>query len=265
MDLDSFRDLFKRLSEVGSTYTQADMEDALKLSYALQRFSLDSLKRLASDHRHRPAILVSMADGWGASVTKSVSLLYPGTHTRVTRRGKYRHEFMLERLLYRFVDEDGGAIVGHVFAEPKGLKDGKTAMHFFSAACAWPTLRSMGHEGVATSVYIHDGALHGPLSSTFQGRHALYYSSLDHGVRHAELENTDWVLTFRCMSHCCSSAVSWGLADVRSESAVDNVFIGTAGLRNSSSALHSKVDEFVARYVRFTKERSGSLDNRMTL
>ena len=117
MDLDSFRDLFKRLSKVGSTYTQADMEDALKLSYASQRFSLDSLKRLASDHRHRPAILVSMADGWGASVTKSVSLLYPGTHTRVTRRGKYRHEFMLERLLYRFVDEDGGAIVGHVFAD----------------------------------------------------------------------------------------------------------------------------------------------------
>ena len=267
MEHDEFVDMFRRLAVVGTTYTQQDYQQALSLSAALQRFSSDSYKRLLHAHSTRPILVAYSADGWGASVSDAVAKQYPGSHLRVCRNGRYRHEFLLQRVVYRIDSGPGSCIVGQIFSEPVGLKEGKTALHCFAGCCEFlGTSRFLGHVGISTSVYVQDGALHTALSRLFQSRHALYYTDgPDLGFRHAELENTDWIVCLRCVSHCASSSVKWGLSNLEVESVVDNIFISIAGLRNSSSALMAKVNDFILKRVRFSGTRSGPLEHRLGL
>lgn len=175
--------------------------------------------------------------------------------------GKYRHEFLLQRAAYRLHRGADAQVVGQVFTEPVGMKDGKSGVHVFAASCAFmPTLRQLGHSGVAINVCIQDGALHYSLSRFFVARHSLYYThEPDLGDRHAELENSDWVISLRCVSHCASSAMKWSLQPLAADGLIDHLFIAIAGLRNSFSALMGKVSQFVMLRVRFTTQRSGSL------
>ncbi len=265
MELDDFVAMFKRLSIVGLGYTQQDLGDALKLSLALRRFSYNRFIQLLQEHSERPLLTAYLSDGWGASVTEAVARKFPGTHVRLCRNGRYRHEFLLQRVVYRFDQGLGRQLVGQIFEEPIGLRDGQTALHAFSAACEFiSTPRHLGHCGICASVCVHDGALHTALQRLFRARQSLYYTHGPAlGPRHAALENTDWVVCLRCSSHCCSSAVKWGLSHLFSDAIVDNVFIATAGLRNSSSALIGKVNDFILQRARFVKERSGPLECRV--
>ena len=264
MNSDDFVALFKRLSVVGACLSHSDLRDAERVSVALQRFSRQEFRQKLHERSERPVLLAFLSDGWGTSISETTAAQFPGSHVRVLRNGRYRHEFLLMRAVYRFADVCAPQ-VGQIFAEPIGLHDGKSAMHIFSGAldfCA--TVRGMGHVGIATSVYIQDGAMHSALSKLFQARHSLYYTDgPDLGSRHVVLENTDWVLCLRCVSHCASSAVKWGLQHVSSDGIEDNVFIAIAGLRNSSAALISKVRAFIVAKVRFSSTRSGSFDERL--
>ena len=62
-------------------------------------------------------------------------------------------------------------------AGPVGLSAGKKAWSVFSATCDFsPTLRYLGHTGIAINLYLQDGALHACLARYNKARHALYYS-----------------------------------------------------------------------------------------
>lgn len=68
---------------------------------------------------------------------------------------------------------------GVIFGEPVGVKDGKSSMNIFNAACTFmSTLRGFGHEGIATSLHIQDGPLHSSLSLLVSARHSLHYSNV---------------------------------------------------------------------------------------
>lgn len=264
MQTDEFTSLFKELASVNATLTPYQLRSALRLSAALQRYSYQRFLNLLSEHSHRPLLLAYLGDGWGASVTETVALQFPGSHVRALRNGKFRHEFLLQRAVCRFgiLDQQ---IVGQIFAELVGLRDGKTAMHVFRGACDFiSTPRHLGHQGWATTVYIQDGALHSALSRLFQGRQSLLYShGQDFGERHAQFENLDIVLCLRCISHCASSAVKWGLQPSCTDGVLDNMFISVAGLRNSSAALIGKASAFVLSQVKFTAMCSASSEGRV--
>ena len=254
----------KRLSIVGRCYSAADMEEALRLSHGLQQWSMRRYIDLIARHCDRPALFAYQGDAWGSMVTEKVALSFPGTHVRQCRNGRYRHEFLLQRSCYRFLMPGGGQIVGSIFSEPVGLRDGKTALHCFAGAlehCSLP--RQLGHRGIPTSVYVQDGALHKPLSRLFMARHSLFYThGPELGDEHAVLENTDFVLALRCISHCASSAVKWGLSHLEGPATIDNIFIGIAGLRNASAPLICKVREFVFVHAHYTNERTGPVADR---
>ena len=135
LELYEFLALFQRLSVASLCYTKEDVKNALKVAHSLQQFSHRLYLRRFEEHQGRPALISYLGDAWGAFVSEQVALTYPGSHVRATRHGKYRHEFLLQRAMYRFDKGTGEQIVGQVFAEPVGLSDGKTAMHCFVGAC----------------------------------------------------------------------------------------------------------------------------------
>ena len=107
-----------------------------------------------------------MGDGWGGNCTKYETLRMPGIHLKVTRKGRFRHEFLLQQLLFRRT----------VIGDPVGLNRGKKAWNVFQGACdLFGTLRCQGHTGLSGSIYVSDGLLCQSLSRKFAARHKLYY------------------------------------------------------------------------------------------
>lgn len=98
-----------------------------------------------------------------------------GTHARITRGGKFRDEFLLQRQLIK-VSTRGGTQQVMICEDPVGLQKGKTALHVFVAGCEMrPTLRHLGHRGVVVNWYCQGGQLHLALSRLYKSRHALFY------------------------------------------------------------------------------------------
>ena len=110
--------LFKRLAIVGLCYSDDDVNAALILSYTLQQFWQRRYEGLVADNQERPALICYMGDGWGASVNEALAVKFPGSHVRVSRNGKYRHEFLLQRAVYRIDTGGGNQAVGHFLSSP---------------------------------------------------------------------------------------------------------------------------------------------------
>ena len=117
---------------------------------------------------------VYMSDAWGGRINQSKRIVQ-GEHC-VQLRGKFRHEFALERVLL-FVMTPGHKIEKRMLCTPpRGLKTGKGAWQIFTAACElFQLLRAEGHQGMCVSLYLQDGQLYEPLRRHVQARHVMYY------------------------------------------------------------------------------------------
>ena len=136
----------------------------------------------------------------------------PGTSLTVLRNGKFRHEFLLQRGLARISHASGEVSLLGLFEEPIGLRRGKKAWNVFQATCDWmPTLRSLGHTGIYTNLYLADGALFTALDRKFKARRKFYYRcGNDFGTYSMFLELADITIGIKCSSHACSNGIKWG-------------------------------------------------------
>ena len=125
-----------QLSQVKHTLTKPELFKVLKLSHAIRTFLRQRLEELAVSS-HDPSMLVVMSDGWGASITKTIKLQFPGSYVMTTKNGKFRHEFVLQRGLFRSTLLTGHTNLLFLLEEPIGLSKGKKAWNVYVGNQQW--------------------------------------------------------------------------------------------------------------------------------
>ena len=125
--------MVSRFSQVGYVMKEPEVFAASKIAFAIKKFlQRKALQSLAAFPRE-PSMLVYMADGWGASITNQFIKPVPGTHLVVTRKGKFRHEFLLQRGLVRQSLSTGEQRLFTLIEDPLGLSKGKGSWNVFTA------------------------------------------------------------------------------------------------------------------------------------
>jgi hypothetical protein len=253
MEPDEFKRMVLQFGQVKHVLSKSDRIEAYKISHALQQHFKRKLEDFALQFSQDPCALVLMSDGWGATVTETIKEQFPGSHLTVTRKGKFRHGFLLNRALFRTTSADGVTKLMALLQEPIGLSNGKKAWNVFVGNYQWlPVLRTLGCTRITISIYVADGCLFTALERKYLARHLLYYRcGLDLGPNAWYLQNADWAICIKCKSHGCSNGCHWGLKTVGGTTVVENAFIATASLVNGSTAIHLRVSPFVFRRIYF--------------
>jgi len=91
---------------------------------------------------------------------------------RVVREGARTHDFLVQQAFLRYFDASGSHQTTTVLRDPLPLIHGKGAWAVFAAALDFlPSLRELGHQGIAVQHYVFDRALHSALCRQFRQRH----------------------------------------------------------------------------------------------
>ena len=249
------------------TLNQDEQVQVLKLSAGLQKLLADVFDDTVLEHHNTPMLTAYISDGWARVVSDTWcrTIDFDGSHVRICRNGKVRHEFLLQRQLLRCDTFDGNELIKLAMCEPIGLKLGARAVNVFTAACEFRgTLRQGGHFGLCWNVYIQDGLLHSALTRLFLARHELYYrSGIDLGHLAEQLRDTDLTITIRCPSHSCSNSLEKGFRVIDDKKkVVDELHIVTASFINGSSQLYEGLEAWVFHRLRFVSEPTGTIEQR---
>ena len=87
-----------------------------------------------------------------------------GEGLRITREGRYGHEYLLQRAVMRCRPRIGGQVMFQKFGVPRGLENGRKAVNVFSAALDFlPLLKEQGHKHISVTMYVEHGLLHSAL------------------------------------------------------------------------------------------------------
>ena len=199
MELDEFLDTIRRLKQPSLCLSKADKALTFKLAYAFRVFQRRRLRELVDCAPYDPAMLVVMADGWGSFISNTVKEAIPGSHLTITRNGKLRHEFILQRGLAVFQRESVSERV-MLFEAPIGMGKGRKTGHNYQATCDFlPLLREVGHKGLVLHLYLVDGCLFRSLEKYFHARRCIYYDP-DYAVLEGDLliaKVSDFAIVFK--------------------------------------------------------------------
>ena len=127
----------------------------------------------------------------------------------------------------------------------------KKCNDIFSAACDHcHMLKLSGHKGISVSVYLQDGLFAVPFANRMHARHKLFF-------KHCPLqfvdpsdkdmcELQDWVLTWCCVAHSASRALTWGLKPlIPDRELLESIHISISSLLSASTGIHQSVHPFI--------------------
>jgi hypothetical protein len=90
--------MMRRLGCPSAVLSQRDMSDCHRLSHVLQVVTDHEWRTAIKSCPIEPVLTMYMSDGWGGDV-RSTTAAWAGAHL-VLRRGKLRHEFLLQRIFF---------------------------------------------------------------------------------------------------------------------------------------------------------------------
>ena len=262
MNCSDFLDFVHEQTRATVVLSSDETDDAIKLAHVLKQYTRDQVSHAISRAPGQPALLMHISDGWSGECQSHIKRVVPGTHLVITRKGKFRHEFLLQRLLFRQLDaRSGDDTLLTVVGDPQGLHRGKKAWNVFVGACSFfSTLRAQGHRGLCANIYLADGHLFSALVRKFRAHHKLFYTVFadELGDEAWKLQNMDFTFGIKCASHSCNNGTRWGLSSVSSKEILENAHISTAALFSRSTALHGHIGIFLQHHLVFSAERSAS-------
>ena len=200
-----------------------------------------------------PAMLCYQSDGWGALVATTEQQKVG--KTAFVRKGRIKHEFLLERSVYKTIDANDKISGALMLFVPRPMLHGVKCWNIFQASCERaPMLRTWGHRGLVISWYVQDG-LHaqGFLRHHF-ARHRLLYEDAEFEADEDHrflFSNMDLVLGWECTLHVASRALKWGQMRLSSEDILKDLHLSIKGLRNASATIRAYVKPFLLRHMRF--------------
>ena len=178
MDTDGLVELVRAVAEPSRSLQRDERDGCLKLAFALQDVLRRKWASIVCQHPNEPAMFTYMADGWGAMINKTIRRPIPGSHLVVTRAGRLRQEFLLQRGIGSISLPTGETSHVMLVQEPIGLGKGRKAGHHFTAACdCFDSMRMLGHKGACIHfVVLDDSKMWRPIPCTGSARQA--YSKL---------------------------------------------------------------------------------------
>ena len=254
----SARDLMKAWSQVSRVSSREEQRDVVdRLAEALKIFTRAEARRLVVGAQGDPILVSYSNDGTPLSVRKRVVL--PGVDGRMTREGGASHELLCQRAMYRTRDRTtGGWQTVAMIRDPVPLVHGKGADPVFSAAVEFlPTLRQMGHQGIAIHHYAFDRALHAPLVRRFKQYHARlapqWAAPTDPEAGLARFfppALLEWILDTGCCNHDVHNGLKWSLLQYLTDDAfMKDTFLVIESMRNGFSLLHEELSRWIATAV----------------
>jgi len=197
-----------------------------------------------------PVCFTYQSDGWSAFVSEAIT--HESFGTTLTRYGRTRKEFLLERLVVKTMDTSRTIHSRMMLRPPRPLDDGQSCWNIMRACSEfYPTPRGCGHTGLAASVYLQDGLFSRSFVKHNHARHRLWYEApLWNGGDEDDKwmqKQTDLVFGGRCRAHIGSSAVRWGAAHLASEKILEDVHVAVRSLRQTAHIIHRKIDQFLTR------------------
>ena len=130
-----FKQMVLRFSQVSYVLSASERVAALKISFAIKKFLQRKALRTLAAFPHEPCMMLYIADGWGATVFNTLKAAIPGSHLVITRKGRYRHEFLLQRGLLRISLVTGNTLLLPLLEDPIGRVHGLGAWHAFNVVC----------------------------------------------------------------------------------------------------------------------------------
>ena len=262
MDVEQIRALIVDLSAVGTDFDKLGLKSLHRACSIIEDITSAKVTRLINSAGRKPVLQVFMSDGWSTDI-RARDDSFVG-QVRVTRSGRLRTEFVLQRVIVkcRVGDEMRLAIK---IARPRCLAT-KKCIDLWSAACDFqPMLKLMGHAGVSISLYLQDGLFAKPFGNRMMARHDLFFEAgycplefeCDADRMLAELR--DWTLFWKCSAHSASLALKWGLRQFVIGDLLESVHISIAALLRASAGLLGEVAHFIAGYAAFDRPTPTSL------
>ena len=249
------RSMVVDLAAVGDDMDPEQVQCVHKTCAIIEDMTMDKAKRLVSSAGDKACLSVFQSDGWSTDIrTRDSSFV---GKVSVSRTGRLRTEFAMQRSIIKAKDQHGVMNCVVVLARPRCL-GGKKCADLWSAAIEFfPMLKLLGHSGISLSVYLQDGLFAKPFAKRMLGRHDMFFdrahfpfSSQQVDRQVAELR--DWCFTWHCVAHSCSLALKWGLAPLAlGEEFTEGVHVSVSGLLRASTGLLVSVKEFIGRYVAF--------------
>ena len=254
----SARDLVKKRAQVSAVADHNEQpREVDRLADALRIFTRAEARRLVVGAQGVPILVSYSNDGTPLSVRKRVVL--PGVAGSMTREGGASHELLCQRAMYRTRDRTtGGWQTVAMIRDPVPLVHGKGAGPVFSAAVEFlPTLRQMGHRGIAIHHYAFDRALHAPLVRRFKQHHARlapqWAAPTEPEAGPARLfppALLEWVLDTGCCNHDVHNGLKWSLLQYLTDDAfMKDTFLVIESMRNGFSLLHEELSRWVVTAV----------------
>ena len=234
--------------------TQEQVDCVHKSCAIIEDLTMEKAKRLVIDSGDRPCLHCFMSDGWSCDI-RNQDRDFVGK-VSVSRTGRLRTEFAMERSIIKARDQHGEMKCVVVVARPRPLAGKKCLDLWVAGTEFFPMMKLIGHSGISVSVYLQDGLFAKPYARHMKGRHDMFFDRAhcplpESGRQLAELK--DWYFTWHCVAHSCSLALKWGLAPLvpAGQEFTEGVHVAVSGLLRASTGLLTSVQEFIGRHVSF--------------
>lgn len=174
------RRLLKYLSKLGSYVDKGALEKATCFVESAKLFLKWNARLLVSNAAATPVAVVYSGDGTPIETRQRATVRMD--NSKVVRSGYCTQEYYIQQAMYRYIDADGTHHTALMLADPYRLLYGKASCAQMSLALAFsPTLREMGHRGIAISLYAYDRAFLSPNSKVHAQYHQEVHSKLTMG------------------------------------------------------------------------------------
>jgi len=229
---------------------------AQKITEMSKDFMLQLLKDAVKEAADGPALRQYMCDGTPELTVHREVRKFGNIKNRIkiVRSGKRGVEFMLDRCYVLVQHPTKGLLVRVAIRDPIPLVWGKTAWHYFAnQTSVCPTLRQMGHRGLAIEHYMFDGLMY-----TAQTRISFqYHQSLKIGFGKTPEESEllwemEWLVGNLCTMHVghnglkWSAWIYWNQADL-----MKNMYNCVEALRDGFSQILDEIRPWLQSVTRF--------------
>ena len=250
--MDELRAEFSRLAKASSFISSGDQSRLSTLCVLLLAHSQKKAKALVQQAGQKPVLVSYSADPSALLLTDTAT---SSSTPSLTRKGRVLVDFLLQRVVYKFLDEERQSQLHMVLGMPVPLSKGKAAPNLFTAAAKLdPMIRSWDHPGIVLQHSVCDRAIHSALENLLRARQAAYYHP-EHGMVSEEDAGykalQDMWFSTPCAAHAAQNSIQWSLPSLCSPQVLQNLHVAIESLRNSFSLLREHLWTFLQRHVAF--------------
>ena len=261
----SIADLANEFARASKVYSDSDRYISARLCEAGKAFLNERVHNVIREAGEAPILSSYSSDG---TPIKTVQRMVAADDKhRVVRKGGSGMEYLVERFFVSAKKKFGQPVAAVSFRDPVPMTAGKSAWAIFACGRQFmPTVREMGHRGIAVNHYCWDRAAFSILEKRFQQLHFLL-ESLPSSSQSQVLDNLlNWFLASGCVCHDGHNSLKWSMLDqMKDAQGLRDLFVAIESVRNSYDMLHDHLPSWIKRRAMFVDARDEEVEQALTL